>query len=472
MKLRSTIVAAALTLLAVPAHAAVTFDYLFDNAYGLAVSYDGSVVTGNTVSDYSAFRWTAAGGLVRLERSAAQMVGHSAGTPGISADGTKIASTIGSPDSAYVTSGRWTLGQGWLQLESMPADSGIGDKDLSSVWGMSGDGRNVVGLYWRYGHGPAHAYRWRQETGVVDLGATARASRANGASYDGSVIAGFDEHPQYGYRRPCAWRNNTLMQLGEYDAIGEAAPVSTTGEWVGGYEKNLDTNTREAALWHWDGSAWSATQYLGSVPGTFPDQGIATARAISADGKLVIGYNSFSGDPFETTGFIWTDSTGCMDIAFWLADKGIEVDPNFDIKSLEAMTPDGKTLIGFGQTTNGPPDTLKTFRIRLDRTPVLAVDPTPANGPASLQLAISPNPMRVESAIHFTLPTSGPVTLTLHDVNGRLVRKLVSTDLAAGPHSLKWDRRNDAGGRVGSGVYFARLQAGTARAAGKFINRD
>lgn len=472
MKKFVAFIAAGLVLAPLTARAAVTFEYLFDNGYGLKVSNDGTVVAGNTVGSFSAFRWTQATGLVDLGRSAAEMVGSSAGTPGMSFDGTIVASTIGSADSAYHTVGLWTLGQGWNQLAPpVPAGGGVQDKGLASVWGLSGDGRNVVGLYNRPGPGGrAHAFRWRQDTGMIDLGATpGRASRANGASYDGSVIAGWNEHATYGYRQPCAWVDNTLMPLGLVDDIGEAAAVSSTGEWVGGFDKNDQSMPREAALWHWDGSSFSDTQILGSVPGTDPN-GIATVRAVTADGKMAIGYNSFGGDPFETTGFIWTDSTGCMDVLFWLAEHGIEVDPNFDIKSLEAMTPDGKTIIGFGQTTNGPPFVLKTFRIHLDRA-ALAVDP-PVAAASNIRLAIAPNPVRQHASIGFTLPTEGAAELAIVDVSGRVVRRLVDGSLAAGPHSYTWDRRDESGSRMGAGIYFARLQAGTARAAAKLIIVD
>src|SRR5262245_8427294 len=236
---------------------------------------------------------------------------------------------------------------------------------MTSVLGSSPDGNAVVGYFQRNNPGGLfHAYRWRQNTGMVDLGSSGRGSRPGGGatSYNASVIAGWDESPSFGYRRPCAWRDTTLYQLGSVpDAIGEARAVSTTGEWVVGFERNEATSTREATRWHWDGSAWTPTEFLGTVDGTGVDQGIAVAEAVSADGKLVIGYNSFYGDPFETTGFIWDESTGVVrDILFWLADQGIDVSPTFDIRDLIAMTPDGRTLIGYGVETTT--NTWRAFR--------------------------------------------------------------------------------------------------------------
>jgi flagellar hook assembly protein FlgD len=52
------------------------------------------------------------------------------------------------------------------------------------------------------------------------------------------------------------------------------------------------------------------------------------------------------------------------------------------------------------------------------------------------------------------------VTLSVFDVAGRRVRTLVDGWMRAGPHSSRWDGRDDGGRAVASGVYFARLEAG------------
>jgi flagellar hook assembly protein FlgD len=53
------------------------------------------------------------------------------------------------------------------------------------------------------------------------------------------------------------------------------------------------------------------------------------------------------------------------------------------------------------------------------------------------------------------------VTLRVYDVQGRAVRTLVDQDAEAGTFAARWDGRDDGGARMGRGVYFARLAAGT-----------
>jgi hypothetical protein len=54
----------------------------------------------------------------------------------------------------------------------------------------------------------------------------------------------------------------------------------------------------------------------------------------------------------------------------------------------------------------------------------------------------------------YTLSTEGFVRLSVYDVGGRLVEKLVDGVQPAGEHVVEWDARN-----LPSGIYFSRLEA-------------
>ena len=91
--------------------------------------------------------------------------------------------------------------------------------------------------------------------------------------------------------------------------------------------------------------------------------------------------------------------------------------------------------------------------------PPVGVDPLPP--PLQLALTAWPNPVAVGSVVlRFSLPTQGAASLTLYDLAGRRVRRLIAGALPAGFHEIAWDRR-DGGGRVVSpGLYLARLETG------------
>jgi hypothetical protein len=298
----------------------------------------------------------------------------------------------------------------------------------------------------------------------VDLGALGvnRASRADAVNYDGSVIAGWNEH-ETGFRRATAWVNGQQSLLGG-ELPGEAHAVNTLGNIVVGYQLESVSNVRQAAMWKRNGGAWSATQYLGYVPGTEPSYGLNVANGVSADGSIAVGYCTFGGDPFYTTGFVWTQSGGLVDVNQFLADHGILPDPSFSIASLQAVTPDGKHLLGFGRNVIAP-FTVRAFRIDLDSPTDVASNA----GGMHVRMSALPNPIRSATTLQFSLPSSDSGVLSIYDSAGRLVRRLLDGTMAAGLHRVAWDGRDATGVRVVSGVYYSRLQTGTIRTSGKLV---
>jgi hypothetical protein len=71
-----------------------------------------------------------------------------------------------------------------------------------------------------------------------------------------------------------------------------------------------------------------------------------------------------------------------------------------------------------------------------------------------------PNPFVGELTIDFELPQAGPVTISIHDVSGRLVRRLLEGSMPAGKHSVRWNGTDDAFSDVPPGLYLWKLQAG------------
>ncbi len=72
-----------------------------------------------------------------------------------------------------------------------------------------------------------------------------------------------------------------------------------------------------------------------------------------------------------------------------------------------------------------------------------------------------PNPFNPMTKISFDLATGGSVHLGIYDMRGRMVRRLVSENLTAGSHTVRWDGMDDGGRSVSSGVYLYRLESPT-----------
>jgi predicted dienelactone hydrolase len=80
----------------------------------------------------------------------------------------------------------------------------------------------------------------------------------------------------------------------------------------------------------------------------------------------------------------------------------------------------------------------------------------PVGGP---RLHVTPNPFNPVTEIRFVLPKAMTVQLDVFAVDGRRVRRLVSGDRVAGPHTVRWDGRDEAGSSLASGTYRIRLRA-------------
>ena len=72
-----------------------------------------------------------------------------------------------------------------------------------------------------------------------------------------------------------------------------------------------------------------------------------------------------------------------------------------------------------------------------------------------------PNPFNPTTTLRYELAQGGHVSLQIFDVRGRLVRTVVDAVRPPGENRATWNARDDRGERVGSGVYFVRLRAGS-----------
>ena len=98
----------------------------------------------------------------------------------------------------------------------------------------------------------------------------------------------------------------------------------------------------------------------------------------------------------------------------------------------------------------------------LENNSEVPYDPTAAAGTPQYLTALDgnyPNPFNPTTRIAFTLAAPGRARLTVHDVQGRLLRVLADGLREAGPQSLAFDGLDARGRQLPSGVYLARLQA-------------
>jgi hypothetical protein len=80
-----------------------------------------------------------------------------------------------------------------------------------------------------------------------------------------------------------------------------------------------------------------------------------------------------------------------------------------------------------------------------------------------------PIPTSGAAHLRFVLPRDMAVSVDIFDVQGRMVRNVVSGTYPAGEFDAQWDGRTAKGVSAPAGVYFARLQAGRQSSVKRFM---
>lgn len=115
---------------------------------------------------------------------------------------------------------------------------------------------------------------------------------------------------------------------------------------------------------------------------------------------------------------------------------------------------DREGIIRYAATEYDPNGMINLLENLLDE-PFLGVNNVPL--PSSPKLAVYPNPFNPTTIIQFDLPASTVVRLTIYDLQGREILRLVNQQMEAGYHQIQWHSRDQKGRELPSGIYIARL---------------
>jgi hypothetical protein len=80
-----------------------------------------------------------------------------------------------------------------------------------------------------------------------------------------------------------------------------------------------------------------------------------------------------------------------------------------------------------------------------------------------------PNPFNPSTIITYRLNTDAEVRLSVYDITGREVKRLVDQYQYAGEYSVKWNSNSNDGRALASGMYFARFNVGKSSATTKML---
>jgi len=197
----------------------------------------------------------------------------------------------------------------------------------------------------------------------------------------------------------------------------------------------------------------------------------------------------FHSKPLHVGSIIWGNPTSYYDnlqikgakayytrycnVEDWVGGEGcLSVDPELDGFGPEPMAPQpGSPMVdagsvgeagwwlssydlGGGTRVVGAEVDMGAYEL----SPVTGVDLLPAM--AVIPLDCAPNPFNPRTEISWIQPRQGSVDLSIYDLRGRLVRRLVNGPVEAGRQVHGWDGKDRGGRAASSGMYCIRLRTG------------
>jgi len=173
-------------------------------------------------------------------------------------------------------------------------------------------------------------------------------------------------------------------------------------------------------------------------------------------------HNSYTNEDLLTPGQVYQVTVELQNLAMtFLQSHRLRVDisssdyPHFNLNLNNggALYVVGDTLVATNYVYH---DAMRSSRLLLPMATTTGLQEPISASPASFRLEQNfPNPFNPATTIRLTLPQREYVTLKIFDALGKEVRNLVSGDLAAGTHTIKFEAKN-----LASGIYFYRVQAG------------
>lgn len=284
-----------------------------------AVSADGLTIVGSSYSAESlvGFRWTKDAGMSSLGKPLDGT--HSCSPHAVSADGSVIVGTCLSNlvfgETQRMVAFRWTQSEGMVLLGDLP--SGFLKSQASAV---SARGDIIVGSISKSSRFQ-EAFVWTATEGVIRLGylhdGDSR-SDASSVSLDGKTIVGYSSSTSL-------LRTPTSMRM-----------------WITS-EPAWQEDRREAFRW----TKKDGMTALGDLPG---GDYFSSARAVSADGTIVVGNSSSS--PGSSTTFIWDSVNGMRDLRDVLVASGADLS-GWQLQDACAISADGSCIVGTGRNPAG-----------------------------------------------------------------------------------------------------------------------
>lgn len=357
-----------------------------------------------------------------------------------------------------------------------------------------------VAGYLSNGLNAGFSFRWDASTGLEDIGTVPGFSATAAAINVSAQIAGSLTSPngntQHVFRRSNGTGFVDLGGMGEVNVVGD---INSRGDFVG--QGRPTSGLKRAFVYTDEGGLQDLNLLVDPAEGWF----LLTATGINDAGQIC-GYGVGPNHGGKATAFFMTPVTpvgplAAVSISPISMESGMSGSGWVSLTQLApvggvtvTLSTDSPAIVTVPATIEIPQDTrharfvISTVAINdpatvnmegsyagQTRSTTLYLTPGTPTGIGAEPLGrfrldeCYPNPFNPVTTMNYFLPRTGVVRLAVYDGRGRHVRTLVDGVQGLGPHQAVWDGRDNRGLAVSSGVYFARLDAGSDRRVRKLV---
>lgn len=261
------------------------------------------------------------------------------------------------------------------------------------------------------------------------------------------------------------FEGDDLYAGGRFIGAGDAATAKNIARWRDGAWQEMDTGTNNPvwamalhgstlyvggeftqageidvnhlAAWDTDARSWS------DPGGGVNDDFLPVINSIAATeaGRIYVGGS------FNVAG-----TRPVSNVASWNGEEWNSMGSGVDGYVYQMAVHDNRVYVTGAFTEAGAKP---SFYFGIYNDPALSVNEADVKESVALLEANSPNPFTASTTIPFRTGRAGRVSLTVHDVSGRTVARIIDNTLPAGMHRVTWQPDG-----VPAGVYFCRLEVG------------
>jgi Secretion system C-terminal sorting domain len=177
-------------------------------------------------------------------------------------------------------------------------------------------------------------------------------------------------------------------------------------------------------------------------------------------------------DVFSTSDYSYSLDTPLKSIHLNSSDIKVNILGNFDVNSgtilpgfqqtgkwYEYFTDDSITVDALNGPINLQPGEYRLYTTVKLKSPKVLLGIEDEKMPDSeFFVNVYPNPSSEEFTIGIQSVRSSPVTISILDISGRVIRQIKSDIAGVGLQLFNWDGKTGSGSKAGTGIYFVRIQ--------------